>query len=186
MIKKKKRQSASVNASSMADIAFLLLIFFLVTTTIASDKGIPMRLPPKYDQVVEIEVHQREVLAIIINSRNDLVIEEQLARIGDVSKWTYKHITNNNADPNLASSAEKAIISIKADRSTSHEMYIRVLDQVKKGIHQARANYLGIDLEEYLKLDKNIDAQKELIEKAKKAFPMQISEAEPTDVGGAK
>ncbi len=79
MLNKKKgnRPSAEVNTGSMADIAFLLLIFFLVTTTIASDKGIPVMLPPKVEQETDVKVKERNVFNVLINSNDMLLVEEE-------------------------------------------------------------------------------------------------------------
>ena len=95
MIQKKKRESVEVNASSMADIAFLLLIFFLVTTTIASDKGLSIRLPPKNDEQVEIKLKERNIFNVLVNSNNQLLVEEQPMKVEKLKTAAKEFIMNN-------------------------------------------------------------------------------------------
>jgi len=83
MARSNSRGSQEVNAGSMADIAFLLLIFFLVTTTIASDKGILNILPPKQDPNVpppDIKKNERNIYNVLINANNDLLVEGDYRR----------------------------------------------------------------------------------------------------------
>ena len=90
-----KRQSSEVNAGSMADIAFLLLIFFLVTTTIASDKGIYVQLPPKPEDQVDVKLNERNIFNILINSRDMMLVEENPMEISELKAEVKKFITNN-------------------------------------------------------------------------------------------
>lgn len=179
--RKKKKTDNEVNTSSTADIAFLLLVFFLVTTQIQSDKGITMMLPPKVDQ--EITVKERNVLNILVNSNNHLMIEDELKETRDIKVMAKKHITNNGVLENFSENPKKAIISIKADRGTSYDAYIMVLDQVKETYAELRASHLGISLADYRKLSKKNPKDSELLQKAKEIYPMMISDANPSDVG---
>ena len=83
MAYKRNRQNQEVNAGSMADIAFLLLIFFLVTTQIATNKGLTMVLPPKVDQMPDVPIPERNILTIQLNSIDKLLGEEEI--VDDVS-----------------------------------------------------------------------------------------------------
>ena len=114
----------------MADIAFLLLIFFLVTTTIDADKGLLFLLPPKAE-VVRPEVHERDVFNILLNSKNELLVEKKEADMQDIEPLVREHLTNEGQDPDLSVSSQKAIVSVKTDRGTSYEAYIKVMDAVK-------------------------------------------------------
>ena len=183
------RNPPEVNASSMADIAFLLLIFFLVTTTIASDKGLPITLPPKRtDETDQMRVNERNVHTILINSQDKLLVEGDPMELGNLKASVKRFLANNGKDLDMSESPQKAVVSIKADRGTGYETYIQVLDQIKAGYHELRAQYLGITLEEYLALkydgDDKVQEDVEKYERAKAAFPLQISEAEPTTAGG--
>lgn len=241
MIKKKKKQeSQEVNASSMADIAFLLLIFFLVTTTIASDKGLSILLPPKRedDALNEFKMKERNVFKVLINSRNQLLVEGEPMRLGQLRNAAKEFIDNKGRDKKKSDSPQDAAVSFKTDRGTSYAVYIRVLDEIKAAYHELRADMLGIKLEDYLGFDEktasedpvlikkvqrfnqlanesftvrdylNFDAEKKgkegkrkeveayvqarksgkelFIEKyydANRAYPLRISEAEPTTIG---
>ncbi|SDJ77942.1 Biopolymer transport protein ExbD [Catalinimonas alkaloidigena] len=182
---RRKKDDVDINASSMADIAFLLLIFFLVTTTIASDKGLPILLPPKNTEDVQIKLNQRNVYVVQMNSRDQLLVEDEPMELRSLKEGVKRFLSNNGADEKLSVSPKDAVVSIKADRGTSYETYLQVLDQVKAGYHELRAQEAGITVQEYLSLepDKN-PRDKRLYDKAREAYPMQISEAEPSQVGG--
>ncbi|MGB3618630.1 MAG: biopolymer transporter ExbD [Catalinimonas sp.] len=182
---RRQRDEVDVNASSMADIAFLLLIFFLVTTTIASDKGLPILLPPKNEQEQEIKLNQRNVFVVLMNSSDKLLVEGEPLDIKRLKESVKAFLTNNGVNPELSDSPKDAVVSIKADRGTSYEVYIAVLDQVKAAYHELRAASVGITTQEYLELepDKN-ERDDRLFDRSREAFPMQISEAEPSQIGG--
>lgn len=183
MLNKKKRSNPEVDSSSMADIAFLLLIFFLVTTTIASDKGIMMQLPPETPDNIEIDIKQKNLFKVLVNSGDKLLVEDQPMKIEDIREECKKFLTNNGRDPKSSDNPQKAITSIKTDRGTTYSVYIEVLDEIKRAYHEVRAEHVGISLQEYLALDKDDkdgpDYKK--YQKAKDAYPMQISEADPSD-----
>ncbi|OEJ99540.1 ExbD/TolR family protein [Roseivirga misakiensis] len=95
MINRKNRPAQEVNAGSMADIAFLLLIFFLVTTQIATNKGITMVLPPKLDKIDNVPLNERNVLKIQINSSDQLLVEnDPLDDIDEISEIVYDFVLN--------------------------------------------------------------------------------------------
>jgi biopolymer transport protein ExbD len=182
---KGKRGLPEVNASSMADIAFLLLVFFLVTTTIASDRGVPMVLPPKVDDPTLTPINERNVYVVIVNFQDKLLVEGEEMELESLKEGVRKFLANRGEDKNLSDSPKEAVVSIKADRGTSYDTYIRVLDQVKAAYHELRAEELGITLQAYLDLDvRRSIRDKQLYNQAKAVWPMQISEAEPTKIGG--
>jgi biopolymer transport protein ExbD len=183
-----KRSTPEVNASSMADIAFLLLIFFLVTTTIASDKGLTLRLPPKRppDAMDEIKLKDRNVFNVLVNSNNQLLVEEELMSVKDIKEAAKRFIMNNGKDEKSSESPDKAVISLKHDRGTQYEVYINVMDELKKAYNELRAEYMGITVAEYLDSENDASNAKRnpKLEEAKLKVPYQLSEAEPTNVGG--
>lgn len=186
MIKKKSRKTTEINASTMADIAFLLLVFFLVVTTIATDKGLPILLPPKKDPnepPSEIKMKQRNIWKILINSKDMLLVEDQRMDISQLKEKTKEFLNNRRRNPELSDSPQDAVVSIKADRGTSYKMYINVIDEVKSAYHELRSEFLGITVGKYLLLDKKSKRQKAMYDRARKEYPLQISEAEPTDYG---
>jgi biopolymer transport protein ExbD len=203
--------SQEVNAGSMADIAFLLLIFFLVTTTIASDKGILNILPPKQDPnqpPPEVELNERNIFNILINANDDLLIEGEFRNNADgLSEEIKKFVLNfgnpdedavalfNDLPPSLRGMAEQspessdhpmsggAVISIKTNRGTSYETYLEVLDLVKKAYFEIYGERVGLTAEQYRALSGQTAAEKELIDRGKEGIPMAISIAEPDKIG---
>lgn len=168
----------------MADIAFLLLVFFLMATTIQADKGLTMLLPPKNEQRQQKELNDRNVFKILVNYKDELLVEDKPMEIDQLKEEIMVFLTNRGQNPDLSDSPQEAVVSIKTDRGTTYETYINVLDEAKAAYHQLRADHVGITLQDYLNLkpDKN-PKHKKLYERAKEEFPMRISEAEPTDIG---
>jgi len=180
MFKKRKprAESEEVNAGSMADIAFLLLIFFLVATTISTDKGLMMKLPP--DEQTEAPLNERNVFNIKVNSLNALLIEgETRENLTGLKGELEKFILNNDRDPQSSESPIKAIVSVKTNRGTDYSKFIEVLDEIKGAYYDIYGSRVGLTSQEYraLKLDK--PAQKALYDKGKLGIPMNISIADP-------
>jgi len=118
MLKPKRRDLQEINSSSMADIAFLLLVFFLVTTTISMDKGISLVLPAEGN---ELEVNKKNIINILVNESGKVLIDDQPILIKNMSKTIEKLISKN---PNL-------IFSVQTHPLTKYQVYIKVLDQLK-------------------------------------------------------
>ncbi len=177
---RKSRAIPEINAGSMADIAFLLLIFFLVTTTMDTDTGIAISLPPKLEDIPNPpQIPERNVLKVLVNSNNQLLVEGELTDISSLREKTVKFITNKGADKNLSDNPQKAIISLKADRGTQYETYINIQNELKAAYREIR------DEEAMKKFGRKYnelrDDQRDII---KKEYPQKISEAEPEDIGG--
>ena len=117
--KKRRFKGGEIPTSSMADIAFLLLIFFLVTTTIDTDKGLGIVLPPAGD--VEIEIRKENILNCLINSRGKVLLDEEPTPAEQISKIVGRRLREN----------DKLIVSVKAHPKTAYTDYIRVIDQLK-------------------------------------------------------
>ena len=117
--KKRRFKGGEIPTSSMADIAFLLLIFFLVTTTIDTDKGLGIVLPPAGD--VEIEIRKENILNCLINSRGKVLLDEEPTPAEQISKIVGRRLREN----------DKLIVSVKAHPETAYMDYIRVIDQLK-------------------------------------------------------
>lgn len=185
---RKKRSVPEVNAGSMADIAFLLLIFWLVTTTIITDKGLPLILPPftPPEDQEEIDIPDRRLFNVLINFKDQLLVEGEGADIRELRKNAKEFILNENNDDDKPESPELAILSLKTDRGTKYSIYIRVLDELRGAYHELRAEHMEITVEEYLAFEQD-KASEEMVakfEEAKDIYPMNISEAEPTNIGG--
>lgn len=127
VVEKKKERTSEIPTSSLADIAFLLLTFFLVTTTIDIDKGIGLVLPPKGEAK---EVSKKNITNLLINAEGKVMIDDQITEIPMIKNIIKEKIAQN---PNL-------IISVKTDEKTKYRNYIQVLDQLK----QANAKKISI------------------------------------------
>ena len=131
VLKKKPRVEGEIPTASMADIAFLLLIFFLVTTTIDVDTGIGMVLPPKLEEdVIPPPIRERNVWKILVNERGDVLVEDQPSAVQLIRQEVMTHVLNEGVNPLYAESAGKALISIKTSRATPYSAYVNVLDEV--------------------------------------------------------
>ncbi len=176
---RKGKKIPEINAASMADIAFLLLIFFLLVTTIDTDKGIIRKLPPMpKGPPPEVEVHDRNVLVVRVNAFDQLMVEGDIIPIEQLRERTKEFILNPNHSPDLAESPQKAIVSLKNDRGTSYDMYIQVQNELTAAYNEIRDEYA---MQRY---GKPYDAlPKRLQKEVRKLFPMKISEAEPEQTG---
>jgi biopolymer transport protein ExbD len=191
---RKKREVPEINAGSMADIAFLLLIFFLVTVTMDVDTGITRKLPPPVEDDTKVDFNERNIFEVLINSANMLLVEGKrgdLATLKDEAKHFFQNPAN---DPNLPEKKleqidllgdvyiSRGVISLKNDRGTSYEMYIRVQNELTRAFQELRDE---LSVEKFgTKFNNLIDERK--IDAIQTAIPMAISEAEPEDVGITK
>jgi biopolymer transport protein ExbD len=177
MLKKKKREGAEINGSSMADIAFLLLIFFLVTTTINVDTGIGMVLPPPLDPEQEPPpIRERNLMKILVNAQGLVLMDEELVPITEVRTKLIEFIDNPENNEELAVSPDAAIVSLKTQRETPYSIYIDMLDEVMgayKDLRDAasRSNY-GVP---YDALADDSPQQNQIQD----MYPKKISIAEP-------
>jgi biopolymer transport protein ExbD len=173
--KKREREDPEINGSSLADIAFLLLIFFLVTTTIDVDTGIGLVLPPEPEENVEPPpVKERNMLKILVNTQGMILINEEPSAIGEVKQKVKDFVSNRGQNPNLSDSPDKAIVSIKTDRQTPYKIYVDMLDEVMGAYRELRDQAaLARYGKRYGKLGDA--AQKEI----NGVIPKKISEAEP-------
>ena len=177
------RMSNEINAGSMADIAFLLLIFFLVTTTIAEDKGITVKLPPWSEEDPDItKLKSRNVFAVLVNAQNDLLVRGEVMDITMLREKTKEFIVNPTKREDLSERPTKAIITLKNDRGTNYETYVNVYNELKAAYDELWDEMClrkyGVKYSEDLSL-----AWRKSI---KDEIPMVLSEAEPTNFGEEK
>lgn len=128
--RREDREEAEIPTAGMADIAFLLLIFFLVTTTINVDTGIGMTLPPKLEDQEPPPVKDRNLFKVLVNAKGELLVEEEPASIGQLRDRVKKHVLNYGDSPDLSVKPGDAVISIQTDAKTPYDTYIEVLDEV--------------------------------------------------------
>jgi len=175
-----KRGAPEVNAGSMADIAFLLLIFFLVTTTIDADKGITVKLPPWSEEPPEpMKLNERNVFSVLVNANDQLLVRNEPADISTLRERAKEFISNPQGRPDLAIRPTSAIISLKNDRGTTYKAYLRVYNELKGAYdelwNEESLKMYGVPYSDQLTTD-----QKNAI---KLKIPFVLSEAEPTAFG---
>jgi len=127
MAQKRRFKGGEIPTSSMADIAFLLLIFFLVTTTIDMDKGLGMVLPAEGE---EVEINKKNILNCLINSTGNILLGGEVVEVRNLSKTVRQKLAEN----------DKLIISVKAHKASNYLHYVKVIDQLK----QANATRISI------------------------------------------
>lgn len=169
-----------INAGSMADIAFLLLIFFLVTTTIVEDKGILVKLPPWSDEEPDItKLKERNVYAVLVNAQDQLLVRNEPMQIDELRENAKEFIMNPAKRSDLSESPKNAIISLKNDRGTSYETYLKVYNELK-GAYAELWDELSLARYGEPYTDDMAFAQRKAI---RAEIPFVISEAEPTSFG---
>jgi biopolymer transport protein ExbD len=182
-----KRSASEINAGSMADIAFLLLIFFLVTTTMDVDAGITRKLPPFEEPLLPQAntIHKRNIFTVLVNADNQLLVEGDYLELKDLRTKAKAFISNNGDGSctycmnaaglsNSSDNPQKAVISLQNDRATDYKTYIAVQNELAAAYNELRAE-LGQERFGRKLGDLNTQEMNEL----KAAFPQVISEAEP-------
>lgn len=179
LLKRRTKREAEIPTASMADIAFLLLIFFLVTTTINADKGIYMQLPPKLQEDnPPPEINQRNLLNILVSEDGQVLVDNEVTSIAQIRDLVKRHVTNNGREPNLSLSPDKAVTSFKTKRGLPYEQYIAVLDEIRSAYNEIRdeaaRQQFGVDYGTYRSRlgeeDEDVIADQ---------YPLKISLAEP-------
>lgn len=201
-----RRENSEINAGSMADIAFLLLIFFLVTTTMDVDSGISRKLPEKSEDTPEVVIKEKNVLDIVVNRNNQILVEgDQQVQVTDIKRIAMDFIDNGGGlsaskdgkpgvpcdyckgakDPTSSDHPSKAIISLQSDRGTTYGMYIAIQNEIEAAYNELR-NRLALQkykrsykdlLRDYK--DSGSKKTKEKIDFLKESYPQIISEPEP-------
>ena len=187
-----KKKVPEINGSSMADIAFIALIFFLMVTTMDKEEGIARQLPPipPEDQKVEDQqVNRRNIIQVKINSNDRLLAGGVPMDVSQLKDKIKEFMTNPNDDPNLPEKAvkevkgigpvpvSKGVISLQNDRGTTYQAYITVQNELVKAINELRDDFsMKKKKKKYAKLD---EEQQDAV---REAVPQRISEAEPKDV----
>jgi len=176
----KDRMSNEINAGSMADIAFLLLIFFLVTTTIDVDKGVLVKLPPWSDEEPDItKLKKRNVFSVLVNAQNQLLVRGEPTKVVELKDRTKEFIANPQRREDLSEAPNKAIISLKNDRGTKYGTYLEVYNEVKAAYSELWEEECQRKYGQPYSDDLPLAIRKEIRAK----FPLVISEAEPTNFG---
>lgn len=188
------RQISEINAGSMADIAFLLLIFFLVATTMDVDSGLSTKLPPMPEKNAVIDdskaIKERNVFVVLINANDKLMVEGKEMSVYDLRKATREFILNPFNKPELPEKklknieffgevmSSKGIVSLQNDRSTSYGLYIKVQNELNAAFNEIRDETAMKQFGQHFN-----DLSKEKRNAVKDYIPQVISEAEPKNIG---
>lgn len=190
------KKTPEINGGSMADISFIVLIFFLVVSTMDSEKGLSRVLPPmpNPDQKVEDnKVNRRNIIQVKINANDRLYAGNELMDVSQLKDKIIEFLTNPNDDPNLPEReikdvegfgqypVSKGVISLQNDRGTSYKKYLEVQNELIKAVNELRDEF---SKQNWGKNYAQLDEDKQGI--VRKAIPQQISEAEPKDVSKKK
>lgn len=197
-----KRVSPEINAGSMADIAFLLLIFFLVTTTMETDSGISRKLPPMQDENVEPPIiKEKNIFQVIVNANDELLVEDELMELQNVREAAIAFLDNGGgsadeacsycqgaADPASSDNPTKAVIMLSNDRGTTYGTYIAVQNELVaaynflrdrtaqqkygKSFTQMEADYKDVNY------PGNKETLEEQIKEIQEMWPQKLSEAD--------
>lgn len=195
---KGKRKVPDINSSSTADIAFLLLIFFLITTSMDTDRGLARRLPPPpendKEQKDQDKVKQRNVLQIYLNMYDQLMVNGEIMNVQQLRAKTKEFIANKYNDESLPEKSpkdieyfgqtmitEKHVVSLQNDRSSSYQAYIDVQNELVAAYNELR-DELSEEKWGMKYSELNEDQQKAVRE----IYPQKISEAEPKKYGEKK
>jgi biopolymer transport protein ExbD len=177
-------KTSKINMSSMADVAFLVIIFFWVATSIPTQKGIPMTLPKGCVWVNEVYCGPKNIMRILLNSQNQVLIDGEEMPLLEVKERVIKYAIDTEELEGRKS--RYAFISLRGDRGTNFTSYLLVLDQIKAAYASVRAKELGWSEEKMLHfLENKENATQEEIKKYNNVvflYPEVISEAEPTEV----
>ncbi|TXN37120.1 biopolymer transporter ExbD [Flagellimonas hymeniacidonis] len=195
----RRNGAPEVNAGSMADIAFLLLIFFLVTTTIETDAGLDRMLPPMEPPEDNVIIKQKNIFTVNINKNGQLLVEDELMNLQDLREAAKAFLENGadgsctyckgRGDLNSSDNPDKAIISLKNDRETKYSTYITVQNELVGAYNDLRdreaerlygqkftkmeAEYLNPETPSSVR-----DDLKDKVKRVQEMFPQKLSEAE--------
>ena len=193
---KAKRKAGEINSSSMADITFLLLIFFLVTTTMDVDSGMKRTLPPIADneqQQQDVELKQRNVLMVNVSKEGRIMVGTEeymptdLNRRGDHSRMSREVLDflagadrsekkSTEIEPTVNCEVSQGVVSLKADNETKYNIYLQVQDELTHAFNVYRDM---ISVQAYGKPFEDLNEIQ--AGNIRKAVPVKVSEAEPND-----
>ena len=193
----KKRKTPGINGSSSADIAFMLLIFFLITTSMDTDKGLARRLPPpvpKDQKKDDVDVNKRNLLIVLINSGNQSLCGDQFVDIKQLKDKVKEFIENPYNDANKPEkteedvpffgkvmTAKKHVISLQNDRGTEYQAYISVQNELAKAYNELRDD---VSKKKFGKAFADLDEDQQ--KAVQQIYPQKISEAETNIYGDKK
>ena len=192
---KQKREVQEINASSMADISFLLLVFFLVSTSMATDEGLSRQLPPPKkpnQEQKEVDIKPRNFMQILVNSDNDLMVNGDVMPVSELKTRAKEFIANRDNAENLpelspdtinffgvVNVTKQHVISLQNDRGTSYAAYIAVQNELVAAYDELREELARSKFQKSYE-----ECSKEEQKAIRDYYPQRISEAEPKNYGG--
>ena len=193
----KKRKVPAVNASSSADIAFMLLLFFLMTSSMDTDKGLPRRLPPpvpKEQKETDVDIKKRNLLVVLINSQNQILCGDEFIDIKQLKGRVKEFVSNPNNNEHMPEKVEvdvpyfgkqmvtkNHVISLQNDRGTEYQAYIDVQNEIAAAYNELRDD---LSRQKFGKIFMELDEEQQ--KAVQQIYPQKISEAEPKNYGGVK
>jgi biopolymer transport protein ExbD len=194
---KKKRKVPQVNSTSTADIAFMMLLFFLLTSSMDTDRGVPRRLPPpipKDQKSEDLKVKERNILVVLINTTNQILCGDNYVQLDQLKNRVKEFVENPTNDEHMPEKIEidvpyfgnrlvtkNHVVSLQNDRGTSYQSYIDVQNEIA-----AAYNELRDDISQQKFGRKFADLDEDQQKAVQMIYPQKISEAEPKNYGGVK
>jgi len=138
LLKKKKERDAKIPDAGMSDIVFLLLLFFLVSTTIDVDTGIGITLP-EYQETPDnvVPLSKDRLAALLINENGDVLLDKKILSVSQISETLIPRIESKIELPKK----KKSVVSIKTDRRTNYDLFVQAFDQAKLAFRTVRDSY---------------------------------------------
>ena len=183
----------SINTAQMADISFLLLTFFMMTSAINTQQGIPRRLPPPSEEKTKVDINKRNVFNVIVNFNDEVLANGELVPLNQLTNRAKEFLENPLNNPHLPEKdvklienmgefpVSKGVLSLTNDQSTSYNMYVQVQNELQRAVNELRDK---VSLQFFGKVYDKLDTT--LQRAVQKAVPMNISEAPPTQYGKAE
>lgn len=197
MAKRKKRRIPGLMTTSSADIAFMILLFFLLTTSMNTDMGLPRRLPPpasKDQKNTEVDINKRNLLVVLINSSNQILSNNEYIEVGQLKDRVKDFIENPYNDEHKPEKVEidvpffgkmmvtkNHVISLQNNRDTQYQAYIDVQNELAAAYSELRND---VSKKKFGKLFEELDEEQQ--KAVQLIYPQKISEAEPKNYGGKK
>jgi biopolymer transport protein ExbD len=187
------RKLPAINTAQMADISFLLLTFFMMTSAINTEQGIPRRLPPPSEEKTKVDINRRNVFNVMVNFNDEILANGEHIPLSQLTNRAKEFLENPLNNPHLPEKevklienmgefpVSKGVLSLTNDQSTSYNMYVQVQNELQRAVNETRDR---VSLQFFGKVYEKLDTT--LQRAIQRAVPMNISEAPPTQYGKAE
>ncbi|MCL2290794.1 MAG: biopolymer transporter ExbD [Bacteroidetes bacterium] len=183
----------AINTAQMADISFLLLTFFMMTSAINTEQGIPRRLPPPSEEKTQVDINRRNVFNVMVNFNDEILANGEHVPLSQLTSRAKEFLENPLNNPHLPEKelrlienmgefpVSKGVLSLTNDQSTSYNMYVQVQNELQRAVNELRDK---VSLQFFGKVYDKLDTT--LQKAVQRAVPMNISEAPPQNFGKAE